>query len=152
MINENHENHEIKEGIEKKMESDLVEERSQTYIDKIFDEVKEYNDNYQFQKAVELLLECAQIQETLQLIKTLKYGETLHKIGLTYYYLDDLNKSLSYYQRGLKVKEQVTGKKSKEYANTLNNIGNTYLDLNNLDESLSSLKTCLKIYSKTDGK
>jgi hypothetical protein len=54
---------------------------------------------------VEILLECAQRQETLGVIKTLKYGETLHKIGLAYYYLDDLNNSLSYYQRGLKVKE-----------------------------------------------
>jgi tetratricopeptide (TPR) repeat protein len=71
---------------------------------------------------------------------------------LAYYYLDDLNTSLSYYQRGLKVKEDVAGKKSKEYANTLNNIGNTYLDLNNLDESLSCLKICLKIYAKIDGK
>lgn len=47
MINENHQNDQINDN-GKILELVHVEEQSHTYIDKIFDEVKEFNDNYQF--------------------------------------------------------------------------------------------------------
>jgi len=71
-------------------------------------------------------------------------------IGIIYSDLGDYTKALDYYERALKIKEEISD--ISGIAHTLNNIGNAYKEQGNYSEALEYYKNSLKIKEEISDK
>ena len=92
--------------------------------------------------------------QAFDLAKTIRYdfgkGQALNNIGVGYYFLNDLEKALLFFQRSLKIREKIG--EPKDIVSSLNNISVIYSDWHDNEKSLEYLKKILEMYERQDDK
>ena len=122
------------------------------YLTTLSNIASNYSDIGDYNKALELNLECLKIKEKVFGKENPSYLITIGNLSANYSNLGNFSKALELNLECLKIKEKILGKESPDYLLTLGNIAYNYSDLGDYNKALELNLECLKIKEKIFGK
>lgn len=105
-----------------------------------------------YTKSLEYLKQGAEMDKKFLGNKALYYGQDLHNLGNSYYYLRDFPNAEKNYLEALKIKAATAGEDSYDYATTLTVLANLYSDLGQYEISMKYYEKAADIIKLASGK